>query len=97
MKIIWSVRAQANLHNIVEYISRDDPVAAQRLVDGLVDSMMAILAEHPKAGRAGRVENTREWVAHKHYIVVYRIKRETLVVAAVVQSDAASPITSSAH
>ena len=91
MKIIWSVRAQANLHNVVEYISRDDPVAAQRLVDGIIDSTMAILADHPKAGRAGRVENTREWVAHKHYIVVYRIKRETLVVAAVRHTSLQSP------
>ncbi len=91
MKIIWSVRAQANLHNIVEYISRDDPVAAQRLVDGIVDSTIAMLAAHAKAGRAGRVENTREWVAHKHYIVVYRIKRETLVVAAVRHTSLQSP------
>lgn len=91
MKIIWSVRAQANLHKIVEYISRDDPVAGQRLVDGIVDATKTILAEHPKAGRAGRVENTREWVVHKHYIVVYRIKRETLVIAAVRHTSLRSP------
>ena len=83
MKLIWSVRAEANLHNIVEYISKDDPVAGQRLADAIVNSTIATLTEHPKAGRHGRVDGTREWVAHKNYIVVYRIRREAVVVMAV--------------
>ena len=87
MKIVWSVRAQANLLNIVEYVSMDDPIAAQRLVDGIVDGTTAMLADHPKVGRAGRVENTREWVAHKHYIIVYQIKRKTVFVVAVRHSS----------
>lgn len=91
MNLIWSVRAQANLHKIVEYISKDDPVAGQRLADGILGSTTAMLTEHPKAGRAGRVENTREWVAHKHYTVVYRIKRETVVVVAVRHTSLQSP------
>jgi toxin ParE1/3/4 len=83
MSIIWSARAQANLYDIVGYIAKDDPVAGQRLADGIIDGTTAMLTGHPKAGRAGRVENTREWVAHKHYIVVYRIKRDIVTILAV--------------
>jgi len=85
MKIIWSVRSQTNLHAIVGYISKDDPVAGQHLADRIVDTTTTMLAQHPKAGRAGRVQNTREWVAHKRYIVVYRVEhaREAVVILAV--------------
>ncbi len=83
MKIIWSVRAQANLHSIIGYISKDNPVAARQLADGIIDSTMTMLAEHPKAGRPGRVENTREWGAHKHNIVVYRVERNGAVILAI--------------
>jgi len=87
MKLIWSVRAEANLHTIVEYISKDDPVAGQRLADAIVDSTVVMLTEHPNAGRQGRVDGTREWVAHKKYIVVYRIRCETVIVTAVRHSS----------
>ncbi|MCL2892645.1 type II toxin-antitoxin system RelE/ParE family toxin [Brenneria sp. MC1SB4.1] len=46
---------------IVDYISDDNPDAAQRLKDD-IESKAAKLAEHPRLYRSGRVEGTRELV-----------------------------------
>ena len=75
MNIIWTLRSQENLHSIVEYVSKDDPTAGQHLSDTIIDSVVAMLTDHPMSGRVGRVEKTREWIAHKRYIVVYSVDR----------------------
>ncbi len=76
MDLIWSRRSNANLKSIVAYISKDDPEAAKRLFDQIVGSAENVLSGYPMTGRLGRVEGTREWVAHKRYIVVYRVEHE---------------------
>nr|WP_263458558.1 type II toxin-antitoxin system RelE/ParE family toxin [Brenneria tiliae] len=55
---------------IVDYISDDNPDAAQRLKDD-IESKAAKLAEHPRLYRPGRVEGTREQVVRANYILVY--------------------------
>jgi len=54
-------------------VPRDEFAAAYRLVDDIIDSTEATLTEHRHAGRPGRVEHTREWIAHRRYVVVDRI------------------------
>jgi len=83
MSLTWSRRSEANLKSILGHIAKDDPVAARRLVDRIVDSAENTLSGQPRAGRLGRVEGTREWIAHKHYIVVYRVTNEQVRVIAV--------------
>ena len=73
MIIEWTAPARADLVAIVEYIAQDDIAAAHRLADRVVESTETTLTQHPNAGRPGRVEGTREWVAHKNYVVVYRV------------------------
>ncbi len=73
MSLIWSRRSQANLKSILKHVAKDNPAAAQQLVEQIASSAEATLSGHPLAGRAGRIEGTREWVAHKRYIVVYRV------------------------
>jgi toxin ParE1/3/4 len=75
-RLLWSRQSDANLKSIVTYVAKDDPVAANHLLDQIVDSVEAVLTDNPMAGRAGRIEGTREWVAHKRYIVVYRVEQE---------------------
>lgn len=50
----WRQTARADLLAIVEYISDDNPDAAQRLKDD-IEAKAAKLPEHPKLYRAGRV------------------------------------------
>lgn len=66
----WTEPARADLLAIVDYISDDNPDAAQRLKDD-IEAKAAKLPRHPKIYRPGRVEGTREMVVTANYIVVY--------------------------
>ena len=66
----WREAARADLLAIVDYISDDNPEAAQQLKDD-IEAKVAKLTEHPKLYRPGRVAGTREMVVRKNYVVVY--------------------------
>ena len=66
----WRQAARGDLLAIVDYISDDNPNAAQRLKDE-IEAKVAKLAEHPKRCREGRVAGTREMVVRSNYIVIY--------------------------
>jgi len=73
-KLVWTERAEADLVDIGDFISRDDPVAARRWVRLLMATARAA-ARHPLAGR--RVpelqrDDVRE-VFLKQYRIVYRV------------------------
>jgi toxin ParE1/3/4 len=66
----WRAAARADLLAIVDYISDDNPEAAQQLKDD-IEAKVAKLAEHPKLYRPGRVAGTREMIVRRNYVVVY--------------------------
>lgn len=66
----WKSAAIADLLAIVDYISDDNPDAAQALKDEIEDKTSR-LPEHPHMYRAGRVDGTREMVVRPNYVVVY--------------------------
>ena len=66
----WRQLARADLLAIVDYISDDNPDAAQRLKDE-IEAKAAKLLEHPRLYRSGRVAGTREMVVRTNYVVVY--------------------------
>jgi toxin ParE1/3/4 len=66
----WREAARDDLLAIVDYISDDNPEAAQQLKDD-IEIKVAKLAEHPKLYRPGRVAGTREMVVRRNYVVVY--------------------------
>lgn len=66
----WRDAARADLLAIVDYISDDNPDAAQRLKDD-VEAKAAKLPEHPKLYRPGRVAGTREMVVRTNYVMIY--------------------------
>ena len=57
----WKKAAQADLWSIVDYISDDNPDAAQALKDDLV-AKVEKMSNNPKMYRSGRVPGTREMV-----------------------------------
>jgi toxin ParE1/3/4 len=78
MKVRWTDPAQTDLFEILDYIARDNPAAAERVERRLV-AAVASLAEQPRRGRPGRVEGTRELVIPPlPYIVIYRIVERPL-------------------
>ncbi len=65
----WKSTAIADLLAIIDYISDDNPDAAQALKDEIEDKI-SHLAENPQIYRAGRVDGTREMVGRPNYIVI---------------------------
>lgn len=63
--------ARTDLLTIVDYISDDNPDAAQRVMDD-IEAKAKTLPSFPKMGRLGRVEGTRELVIWANYILVYK-------------------------
>ncbi|ESQ86849.1 hypothetical protein ABAC460_21775 [Asticcacaulis sp. AC460] len=66
----WRLAARADLLAIVDYISDDNPDAAQSLKDD-IEAKLAKLRARPKLFRPGRVAGTREMVVRPNYIVIY--------------------------
>lgn len=66
----WSSAARADLLVIVDYISDDNPDAAQRLKDD-IETKAAQLPARPALYRPGRIAGTREMVVRANYIIVY--------------------------
>ena len=68
----WTGWARADLLAIVDYISDDNPDAAQHLKNEL-EAKAARPPEHPELYRPGRVAGTREMVVATNYLVVYAV------------------------
>ena len=72
MKLYWTLEAIADRDAIFDYIEADNPAAALAL-DELFSEKAERLTDHPKLGRPGRVDGTRELVVHENYILIYDI------------------------
>jgi toxin ParE1/3/4 len=73
----WRQAARDDLLEIVDYISDDNPAAAQALKDE-IEIKVSRLPDHPKLYRAGRVAGTREMVVHRNYLVVYAEDKDVI-------------------
>ncbi len=73
MKVAWRRRARRDLHELIAYIA-EDSIQAAELVANRVRNAVKLLEEMPRAGRPGRVAETRELVvSNTPYILAYRI------------------------
>lgn len=68
-EIEWKAPAIADLLQIIDYISEDNPSAVQTLKDG-IETKVANLAKNPRLYKTGRVSGTRKMVVRPNYIVV---------------------------
>ena len=73
MAVKWLKTALENMATIAEHIANDSPARAVPFVQE-IRQKTNVLADFPSVGRAGRVAGSRELVAHKNYIVTYRMK-----------------------
>ena len=75
LEVRWLKRALANLDAEAEYITRDNPAAARRVVAAIERSVL-YLARYPSVGGSGRVEGTRELVVPgTPYVIPYRVRK----------------------
>lgn len=81
----WGDAARADLLAIVDYISDDNPDAAQRLKDE-IEEKTSKLPDRPKLYRPGRVAGTREMVVRPNYIVVYAKDEYAVVILRVLHA-----------
>ena len=77
MIVIWTPEAEQDSVDIWAYIAIDNPSAAAEM-DARFSEAIALLAAHPKMGKAGEIAGTRELIPHASYRLVYEIEREVL-------------------
>jgi toxin ParE1/3/4 len=84
MRVVWTEQACTRLADIEAYIARDNPAAASKLVDRLIDRGEA-LASHPDKGRRLREmrgAGLRELIVG-NYRIVYRVTTDSVEVLTV--------------
>jgi len=73
VRVRWARPATCDLDVIEAFIAEDNPAIAIDVVLRVIDKVEGLLPAHPRIGRLGRVEGTREWVIDGlPYIVIYR-------------------------
>jgi len=77
MKILWTVSAEQDRADIVDFIAQDNPLAAIRM-DENFSAAVGRLAEHPLLGRAGQIPSTRELIPYESYRLVYKVRADTV-------------------
>ena len=81
----WKTTAITDLLRIIDYISDDNPDAAQALKDEIEDKASR-LPEHPQMYRVGRVDGTREMVVRSNYLVIYAEDTTTVTILRVLHA-----------
>ena len=78
MQLKWTSRALQQFGEAIDYIAKENPIAAQTIAQRVADALELLLSS-PKIGHAGRIPGTREWIVRKTpYIVAYRIEAQEL-------------------
>jgi toxin ParE1/3/4 len=86
MRIRYARPAKQDLIEIQDYIAKDDEAAAYRVAQE-IKKQVGRLAQHPRLGRPGQIPDTRELsIAGTPYFVVYRIKRSTVEILAIIHA-----------
>lgn len=83
MKVLFTQTARADITAIFDYIARDNPDAARKVV-AAIEGAIGRLSRFPQSGRMGAVAMTRELVVPRlPFIVVYRVTEDTVEIVAV--------------
>lgn len=92
MRVLWTRSAEQDRADIVDFIARDNPLAAIR-IDEVFAAAVSRLAEHPLMGRTGQIPGTRELIPHESYRLVYEVQADTLWILALVHTARLWPPT----
>ena len=91
MRVVWTPEALQDRVDVWDYIAADNPQAAIRM-DELFSDAAARLTDHPKLGKPGKIQGTRELIPHENYRLVYEINGETIWMLALVHTSRQWPL-----
>jgi addiction module RelE/StbE family toxin len=86
VKLVWTQQAEEDRKQIFTYIFEHDEDAAEAM-DILFTAKAETLLKFPAMGRQGRIIGTRELVAHKHYLLIYRVYDDAVEITAVLHTS----------
>ena len=85
LRLEWSKAARADLLAILDYISDDNPDAAERLISE-IETKASKLPERPDIYRKGRVAGTREMVVRPNYLIVCALSEQAVLILRVLHA-----------
>lgn len=85
MQLLWTDLALLDRQKIREYIAQDSIKSAIE-IDDLFSQKTQLIAEQPYLGKVGRVPNTREFVMHPSYILVYDLTDKAIRILRILNS-----------
>lgn len=85
LEVAWRPLARRQFESTVQYI-RDRDVAAARRMEAAIQASVERLRAMPLIGRPGRVTNTREWIVHPNYLIIYSVEEDVLTVLRVLHA-----------
>jgi addiction module RelE/StbE family toxin len=91
VRVVWTPEALQDRVDVWDYIAADNPQAAIRM-DELFSDAAARLTDHPKLGKPGKIQGTRELIPHENYRLVYEINGETIWMLALVHTSRQWPL-----
>lgn len=94
MRVLWTLSAEQDRADIVDFIAQDNPLAAIRM-DEVFAAAAGRLAEQPLMGRPGQIPGTRELIPHDSYRLVYEVQTDTVWILALVHTARLWPPTRS--
>ena len=94
MRVLWTLAAEQDRADNLDFIALDNPLAAIRM-DELFGAAVGRLAEHPLMGRPGQVPGSRELIPHESYRLVYEVQADTVWILALVHTARLWPPTRS--
>ncbi|PHM35955.1 type II toxin-antitoxin system RelE/ParE family toxin [Xenorhabdus innexi] len=92
MRLEWKPMALADREQIMDYIAQDNPQAAIVLDDEFEASAERACLQ-PEMYKRGRLKGTREIVVRPHYILIYRVERDILMVLRILHAAQQWPPT----
>ncbi len=85
MRVIWTPQALQDRTDIWNHIQADNAQAASRM-DELFSQAASRLSAHPKPGKLGKIQGTRELIPHENCRLVWEIKNEPVCHSRLIQS-----------
>ena len=87
MRLRYLTGAHQDLRLIFEYIAKNNPAAARRVITAIRNEAQTLI-EHHHLGRSGQIEGTRELVHGRHpYVIAYRVQGNEVQVLGVVHTS----------
>ena len=91
LRLEWSNAARADLLAILDYISDDNPDAADHLIVE-IEAKASRLPEQPNLYRKGRAAGTREMIVRSNYLIVYTVDDQAVRVLRILHAAQQWPI-----